>query len=242
MPASKTYDQGLRKLANGSPTRRRRNSPSSASNIPISDWAQKGLLMTTYAQYQAADYDRRRDVGRALSSSSIRTRPRPPTPLYLQANVLLQPDPRYFARPGRRGQGARAFQDLVKKYPEVRICRRFQVQDPGHRGPARRQGNVGRPLLSQPAQLHCGDQPLPQCAANYQTTRHSEEALYRLTEAYLGLGITDEAQTAAAVLGHNFPDSQWYKDAYGLLKGGGLSPNENQSSWISKLYHSVVPS
>ena len=78
--------------------------------------------------------------------------------------------------------------------------------------------------------------------SNYQTTRHAEEALYRLTEAYMGLGITDEAQTAAAVLGHNFPDSQWYKDAYALLKGGGLEPQEHQESWISKLYHTVVPS
>ena len=77
---------------------------------------------------------------------------------------------------------------------------------------------------------------------NYQTTRHAEEALYRLIEAYLGLGIADEAQTAAAVLGHNFPDGQWYKDAYKLLKGGGLEPQENQQSWISKLYHAVVPS
>ena len=49
---------------------------------------------------------------------------------------------------------------------------------------------------------------------HYQTTRHVEEALERLTEAYIALGIIDEAQTAAAVLGHNFPDSPWYKDAY----------------------------
>ena len=55
----------------------------------------------------------------------------------------------------------------------------------------------------------------------YQTTRHAPEALYRLVEAYLGLGITGEAQTAAAVLGHNFPDSQWYKDAYNLSEGQG---------------------
>ena len=52
----------------------------------------------------------------------------------------------------------------------------------------------------------------------YQTTRHVEEALMRLTEAYMSLGIVDEAQTAAAVLGHNFPDSPWYKDAYSLVK------------------------
>jgi outer membrane protein assembly factor BamD len=75
--------------------------------------------------------------------------------------------------------------------------------------------------------------------AKYQTTRHAEEALYRLTEAYLGLGITNEAETAAAVLGHNFPDSQWYHDAYNLLQGGGLQPNENKGSWISKLFQKV---
>ena len=70
----------------------------------------------------------------------------------------------------------------------------------------------------------------------YQTTRHTEEALYRLTEGYLALGVTQEAQTAAAVLGHNFPDSQWYKDAFNLLQTGGLSPNENRGSWISRLF------
>ena len=73
----------------------------------------------------------------------------------------------------------------------------------------------------------------------YQTTRHIEEALYRLTEAYLALGIVNEAQTAAAVLGHNYPDSQWYKDAYGLLQNGGLEPNEDNRSWISKAFKKI---
>jgi outer membrane protein assembly factor BamD len=70
----------------------------------------------------------------------------------------------------------------------------------------------------------------------YQTTRHVEEALMRLTEAYLALGIVQEAQTAAAVLGHNFPDSPWYKDAYAMVSSGGLQPSENKNSWISKLF------
>src|SRR6202040_1656902 len=73
----------------------------------------------------------------------------------------------------------------------------------------------------------------------YQTTRHVEEALYRLTEAYLALGIPGEAQTAAAVLGHNFPESDWYKDAYALLQGSGLQPHEDQGSWISKAFHKM---
>jgi outer membrane protein assembly factor BamD len=74
----------------------------------------------------------------------------------------------------------------------------------------------------------------------YQTTRHVEEALERLTECYLALGLLDEAQTAAAVLGHNFPDSSWYKDAYNLVKGAGGELNENKDSWISRAFKKVA--
>jgi outer membrane protein assembly factor BamD len=68
----------------------------------------------------------------------------------------------------------------------------------------------------------------------YPNTRQVEEALSRLTEAYYAMGLASEAQTAAAVLGHNYPDSQWYKDSYKLLQSGGLEPRENAGSWISK--------
>ena len=68
----------------------------------------------------------------------------------------------------------------------------------------------------------------------YEDTRHVEEALARLTESYYALGLTSDAQTAAAVLGHNFPDSQWYRDSYALLEKGGLRPLENKDSWLSR--------
>jgi outer membrane protein assembly factor BamD len=70
-------------------------------------------------------------------------------------------------------------------------------------------------------------------------TRHTEEALYRLTEAYLAMGVTNEAQTAAAILGHNYPDSQWYKDAHALLQSDGLEPHEYTDSWLSKIGKSL---
>ena len=73
----------------------------------------------------------------------------------------------------------------------------------------------------------------------YQTTAHVEEALMRLTKSYMALGIVNEAQTAAAVLGHNFPQSQWYKDAYTLLASGGLAPREDSGSWLSKAWKSL---
>jgi len=68
----------------------------------------------------------------------------------------------------------------------------------------------------------------------HQNTQHVEEALMRLVECYMSLGIKEEAQTAAAVLGHNFPNSQWYKDAYVLLQSDGLAPREDTGSWLSQ--------
>ncbi|MEL7240520.1 MAG: outer membrane protein assembly factor BamD, partial [Planctomycetota bacterium] len=74
----------------------------------------------------------------------------------------------------------------------------------------------------------------------YQTTPHVEEALARLTESYMALGIRNEAQTAAAILGHNFPNSQWYKDSYALLQSDGLAPREDTDSWLSRTWKSTV--
>jgi outer membrane protein assembly factor BamD len=75
---------------------------------------------------------------------------------------------------------------------------------------------------------------------DYQQTAHVEEALMRLTECYMALGIVNEAQTAAAILGRNYPDSPWYKDAYALLQSGGAAPKEDTGSWISRSWGKVA--
>lgn len=69
----------------------------------------------------------------------------------------------------------------------------------------------------------------------WQTSTHIEEALYRLTEAYLLLGLTNEAMTSAAVLGHNYPNSSWYQKAFALLSKQGLAPTVNSGSWMAGL-------
>ena len=76
-------------------------------------------------------------------------------------------------------------------------------------------------------------------ASEYQNTAHVEEALMRLTEAYMALGIRNEAQTAAAILGHNFPNSKWYKHAYALLQSDGLAPREETGSWLSNAWKNI---
>jgi outer membrane protein assembly factor BamD len=78
--------------------------------------------------------------------------------------------------------------------------------------------------------------------SDYQETAHVEEALMRLTECYMALGIVNEAQTAAAILGNNFPNSPWYKDAYALLQSGGAVPHEDSGSWLSKTWKKTVSS
>ena len=116
------------------------------------------------------------------------------------------------------------FQDLVKKYPNSEYVddAKFKIQVTQDQL-AGKEMSIGRFYLNR-HNYTAAINRFRSVLQYYQTTRHAEEALYRLVEAYLGLGITDEAQTAAAVLGHNFPDSQWYQDAYALLKGKGLSP------------------
>ena len=99
--------------------------------------------------------------------------------------------------------------------------------------------HVGREYLKQNAHLAAINR-FKVVVTDYQTTAHVEEALARLTEAYMALGIRQEAQTAAAVLGHNFPSSRWYKDSHALLAAGGLAPVQDNSSWISKAWKTTV--
>ena len=133
-----------------------------------------------------------------------------------------------------------ALDEVIAQISEHRICRERQAEDRSRARPARRQGNGDRPLLPEEAATYTGAiNRFKVVVTQYQTTRHVEEALMRLTEAYMALGIVDEAQTAAAVLGHNFPDSPWYKDAYALVKTGGVEPNENKGSWISQAFKGI---
>ena len=75
----------------------------------------------------------------------------------------------------------------------------------------------------------------------FSTTPQVEEALYRLVETNMSLGIVAEAQTATAVLGHNYPNSDWYRHAYALLQSGGLSPQVNQGTWLSNAIKAITP-
>ena len=106
---------------------------------------------------------------------------------------------------GRTEKAIAALEEVVAQISDLRICHQRQGQAGRRPRPARRQGDECRPLLHGQARLHRRHQPLQDRGDAVPTTRHVEEALARLTEAYMAIGIVGEAQTAAAVLGHNFP-------------------------------------
>jgi outer membrane protein assembly factor BamD len=129
-----------------------------------------------------------------------------------------------------------AMNEVVTKYPDSEYAddarRKIDVATDQIAG---KEMQIGRYYMERHDYLAAANR-FKNVVQNYQTTRHVEEALHRLTETYLALGITPEAQTAAAVLGHNFPDSQWYQDSYRLLGKAGAAPSENRGSWISRAF------
>ena len=115
-PASKTYDQGLQKLANGAPGEAAKKFTDLGKQYPSSDWAQKGQLMTTYADYQAGDYTS------AVTSAERYLKDYPNSPdapyvLYLQANAYYMQIPDISRDQENAGKALAAFQSLVQKYP-----------------------------------------------------------------------------------------------------------------------------
>jgi outer membrane protein assembly factor BamD len=131
------------------------------------------------------------------------------------------------------------YQTVVDKYPKTQYAEdsRYKIQIcrdqlAGH------ELEVGRYYLKR-KNYTAAINRFREVLFKYQTTREAEEALERLTEAYLAIGITNEAETAAAVLGANFPTSVWYKEAVERLRADGLTPQDHQESWISKSFKKV---
>ncbi len=202
---------------------------------PYSDWARKSLLMSAYAFYSASDYDS--CIGAATRYVTLH--PGSPDAAYAQYLIAAShydQIPDITRDQGRTEKAIAALEEVIRKYPTSEYAVSAKTKLEAARDQlAGREIAVGRYYMGK-RDYTAAINRYKTVVTQYQTTRHVEEALARLTEAYMAIGIVDEAQTAAAVLGHNFPDSRWYKDAYNLVKSGGLEPAENKSSYISKAF------
>jgi outer membrane protein assembly factor BamD len=235
-PADKLYNEGLFLMNNN-------NDPKAASKKfeevdrqhPYSDWARKSLLMSAYAFYQAGDYDS--CIGAATRYVTLH--PGSPDAAYAQYLIAAShydQIPDISRDQGRTEKAMAALEEVIRKYPTSEYATSAKKKLEGARDQlAGREMAIGRYYM-QKRDYTAAINRFKTVVTQYQTTRHVEEALARLTEAYMAIGIIGEAQTAAAVLGHNFPDSRWYQDAYNLVKSGGVEPSENTSSYISKAF------
>jgi outer membrane protein assembly factor BamD len=235
-PADKLYNQGLFLLNDKQDYKEAAKKFDEVDREnPYSDWARKALLMSAYAYYQSDQYDD------CINAAKRYVTLHPASPDAAYAQYLIGSS--YYDQildvtrdQERADKAISALQEVVHKYPESEYAlsakKKIEMAQDQLAG---KEIQIGRFYLAKRDFVGAINR-FKVVVTQYQTTREVEEALERLTEAYVALGLLDEAQTAAAVLGHNFPDSPWYKDAFRLVKDAGGEPTENKDSWISRAF------
>lgn len=205
---------------------------------PYSEWARKALLMSAYAYYQGSYYDETI----AASNRYVTLHPGSTDAAYAQylmAAAYFDEIPDVTRDQSRTEKALASLDEVIRKYPTTEYAQSAKQKVMVARDQlAGKEMAIGRYYLEKKDYTGAINR-FKIVVTKYQTTRLVEEALMRLTESYMALGIVNEAQTAAAVLGHNFPDSVWYKHAYALLKSGGAEPREDKGSWISRAFKGI---
>jgi outer membrane protein assembly factor BamD len=232
-PADVLYNQGLANLNAGRLTEASRKFDAVDRQHPYSEWARKSMVMGAFANYRQGKYDE------AINSAKryVSLYPSSEDAAYAQYIVGLS----YFRqirdvtqdqKESRRA--IEAMEEVVQRWPESEYVDDAREKVRFARDQlAGKEMQIGRYYLERREYI-AAVKRFRYVVENYSNTRHVEEALARLTESYYAMGLTSEAQTAAAVLGQNYPDSQWYRDSYTLLQTGGLEPRDNAGSWISR--------
>ena len=234
-PAGTLYNEGLAYLNAGKFKDAAKSFDEVDRQHPYSEWARKALIMSAFASYRRSKFDDTIQTGKRYLSLY----PGSPDAAYAQfliGSSYFKQIPDVTRDQDATRRAMEAMQEIVTRYPDSEYAADAQRKIIVARDQlAGKEMQIGRYYLERREYLASINR-FKAVVTDFQDTRHVEEALERLTEAHLALGLTSEAQTAAAVLGHNFPDSPWYQDAYKLLQSGGLEPSENAGSWISKLF------
>jgi len=237
---AKLYNEGLAKLQGGEWKSATKQFSEVERQYPYSKWATKAILMQAYANYQSGKPD---DAINACNRF-ITLHPGHKDAPYAYYLIALS----NYNRISDTKRDQRATQQALEALEEVE--RRFPgtayANDAAKKvlmardHLAGKEMEIGRYYYTQGSYL-AGINRFKRVVTEYQKTSQTPEALYRLSEGYMALGVVSEAQTAAAVLGHNYPNSQWYKDAYTIVSSDGQAPVENEKSWISKAFSAINP-
>ncbi len=206
---------------------------------PYSEWAKRALIMEAFAQHKAKKYE----DARASAQRFLDTYPGDEDAAYAKYMLALS----YYDQIDEVGrdqgltfQALQALRAVIEEYPDSDYARSAALKfDLAFDHLAGKEMEIGRYYLKK-GHYTAAINRFRVVVEQYQTTTQTPEALMRLVEAYLALGLTDEAQTAGAILGHNFQASPFYDDAYRRLKKLGLEPEAKGTGWLATIYRQVI--
>lgn len=204
---------------------------------PYSEWARRSTLMTAFAHYRAREYD----DAVAVAQRYIALNPGTDGAAYAYYLVGVS----YFEQIVDVGRDQNiteltqaAFTDVVRRFPDTEYAKDAALKlDMVRDQLAGKEMEIGRWYLRRNAHLAAINR-FRTVVEDYDGTSHVPEALHRLVEAYISIGLRGEAQAVGATLGYNFPDSDWYGDSYALLTGEGIAVDGDapREGWLSRLF------
>jgi len=206
---------------------------------PYSSWAKRALIMQAFSNHKGQDYPE----SRAAAQRYIDFYPTDEDAAYAQYLLALS----YYDQIDEVGrdqgltfQALQALRTVIEVYPDSEYATPAMLKfDLAFDHLAAKEMEVGRYYLRK-KHFSSAVNRFRVVVEDFQTTTHTAEALHRLVEAYLSLGLTDEAQTAGAILGYNYQGSEWYEDSYKLLTERGLKMRSMGNNWLSQIYRQSV--
>jgi len=206
---------------------------------PYSEWAKRALIMQAFAHHRAKNYEE----ARAAAQRFIDFYPADEDAAYAQYLLALSYYDQIDAIGRDQGltfQALQALREVIERYPESEYARSAILKfDLAFDHLAAKEMEIGRFYLRR-GHYAAAINRFRVVVQDFQTTTHTPEALHRLVEAYLALGLADEAQTAAAILGYNFQGNPFYADSHRLLTRQGLEPEARGSGWLMDVWRQVI--
>ncbi|MEM6276857.1 MAG: outer membrane protein assembly factor BamD [Pseudomonadota bacterium] len=206
---------------------------------PYSEWAKRALIMQAFAYHQDTDYP----SSRSAAQRYLDFYPADEDAAYAQYLLALS----YYDQIDEVGrdqgltfQALQALRIVIERYPESEYADTSILKfDLAFDHLAGKEMEIGRYYLKQ-GHYGASINRFRAVVEDFQTTSHTPEALHRLVESYLALGLDAEAQTAGAILGFNYQGTEWYEDSFSLLRGQGLEARSVGDNWLSAIYRQVI--
>ena len=206
---------------------------------PYSEWAKRALIMQAYSLHQAREYEEARTAAQRFLDFYPGDEDAAYASYLLALSYYDQID-EVGRDQGLTFQALQALRVVIETYPDSEYAKSAILKfDLAFDHLAAKEMEIGRYYLKR-SNYTAAINRFRVVVQDFQTTTHTAEALHRLVEAYLALGLTDEAQTAGAILGFNYKSSPFYEDSFKLLKGRGLEPKAKGNSWLASAYRQMI--